>query len=70
MKGNTMSDLTEDLRELHSTIREMTDEELVQLTQGVGMLYENGKIDLDKAVSVLGIVVSHTLERKIKSAAA
>ena len=65
-----MSDLTEDLRELHSTIREMTDEELVQLTQGVGMLYENGKIDLDKAVSVLGIVVSHTLERKIKSAAA
>jgi hypothetical protein len=70
MKGYTMFDLTEDLRELHSTIREMTDEELVQLTQGVGMLYENGKIDLDKAVFVLGIVVAHTLERKIKSAAA
>ena len=56
------------MEEVHAAIRTMSQDELDQLTRGVGMLYENGEITMDQAVEALGLIVAHTFERTMKAA--
>jgi len=54
------------IKEAHAAIHAMNQEELDQMTRGVGMLYENGEIDQDHAIEALGVIVARTWELKLK----
>ena len=54
------------MKEIHTAIRTMTNEELDQLATAASEMYANGMINLDKMTEIMGIVVAHQLERSIK----
>lgn len=54
------------MTEIHAAIRTMTNQELDQLIQLAGMMYEQGSITLDQTVEILGVAVAHKFERSVK----
>ena len=56
------------MKEIHTAIRAMTNDELDQLALLVSKMLEKGSITKDQAVEIVSIIVAHSIERKVKAA--
>jgi hypothetical protein len=54
------------MQEIHAAIRTMTDDELDWMASLAGKMLEQGSITQDQAIEIMGVIVAHSLERKVK----
>jgi cytochrome c-type biogenesis protein CcmE len=53
------------MQEIHAAIRSMTNEELDQMALLATKMLEQGSITQDQAIEIVGIVIAHSIERKV-----
>jgi hypothetical protein len=53
------------MQEIHAAIRTMTNEELDQMALLAGKMLEQGSITQDQAIKIMGVVIAHSIERKV-----
>jgi hypothetical protein len=56
------------MKEIHTAVRAMTNDELDQLALLVSKMLEKGSITKDQAVEIVSVIVAHSIERKVKAA--
>ena len=55
------------MQEIHAAIRTMTNEELDQMALLATKMLEQGSITQDQAIEIVGIIIAHGFERKLKA---
>jgi hypothetical protein len=55
------------MQEIHAAIRTMTSEELDQMSLLATKMLEQGSITQDQAIEIVGIIIAHSFERKLKA---
>jgi len=53
------------MQEIHAAIRTMTNEELDQMALLATKMLEQGSITQDQAIEIMGVVIAHSIERKV-----
>jgi hypothetical protein len=53
------------MQEIHAAIRTMTDDELDWMASLAGKMLEQGSITQDQAIEIMGVVIAHSIERKV-----